>query len=201
MVGNREGGFVSAITLVAGSRDPEYFAPGMIYGGTGNLSPASIGGADSRGGVLRIREDRLPAPLFGVRLADGSSLAVLDLAPRGDTTVEDSHDLEARPLTDARFQFGALGVEPRQDDLAAGFWFPGTEGQVTYRGNTYPGGQMQQWRRRYHPLPEWIPATVPGGLPVRTGELVPAVLFGRLALGMAHPSAARQSGRTLKRPA
>jgi hypothetical protein len=40
--------------------------------------------------------------------------------------------------------------------LTLGYWYPGTEGQVTYRGDTYPGGQLHAWRRCYHPLEDGL---------------------------------------------
>jgi len=42
------------------------------------------------------------------------------------------------------------------ENVVIGYWFPGTEGQVTYRGNTYPGGQIRKYRRRYHPLEDGL---------------------------------------------
>ncbi len=158
--GSEPGSFLSSITFTHPSVYPrstvDYFAPGMIYGGTAHLSHESIGGPDayeSTGqGQIRIREDRLPAPLFGVRFADGSSLTLLDPAPKGDTTAADSVDTEVRSLSDERFLFGAIGADLEEGHHAQGFWFPGSEGEITYRGNTYPGGQVHQWRRRYHPI-------------------------------------------------
>lgn len=152
--------FLSAITFshpeVQSRSAVDYFAPGMIYGGTSHLSAASIGGqlsySGSGHGQVRIREDRLPAPLFGVRFADGSALTILDPVPKGDTTTADSRDTEIHPLTDEHFQFGAVGVDLDSGHQVQGFWFPGSEGEVTYRGNTYPGGQAHEWRRRYHPI-------------------------------------------------
>ncbi|RKX40120.1 MAG: hypothetical protein DRP64_13165, partial [Verrucomicrobia bacterium] len=77
----------------------------------------------------------------------------LDPAPRGDTTSTDSHDLGGQQiLIDERFRFGAIGAEERGQTLAIGYWFPGTEGEVTYKGNTYPHGQFHHWRKRYHPI-------------------------------------------------
>ena len=153
-------GFLTSITLSHSktySRDDvEYFAPGMIYGGTSHLTPVAIGGVDSYKeggtGVVQIREDRLPAPLFGIRFPDSSSLTVLDPTPNGATTKADSHDTEAQTLVDDRFLFGAVGAHLADGHHEQGFWFPGTEGEVTYKGNTYPGGQLHLWRRRYHPI-------------------------------------------------
>jgi Xaa-Pro aminopeptidase len=162
--GSAEGGFVSAVTLAAGGRvrpeEVDVFVPGLIYGGPRNLTRSAIGGADlyegGRWGELRIREDRTPAPLFAIRLADGSSLAVLDGKPDGATTAEDSHDQAAKPMVDRRFRFAAIGARPEGESVAAGLWFPGSEGEVTYSGGTYPGGQMKQWRRRFHPIEDGL---------------------------------------------
>lgn len=157
--GNGSGGFLSGFTFdfvhASTMSEADWFAPGMIYGGFGNLSPSAIGGrANYRPGdfTLRIREDRLPAPMLMAHFGDGSSFAVLDSAPRGGTTVTDSLDTQVTPMVDERFQFGAIGAQEHDGKLSIGYWFPGSEGEATYAGNTYPGGQMHQWRRRYHPI-------------------------------------------------
>ena len=157
--GQGRGGFLSAVAFSADAPGPrsdlEFFAPGMIYGSTDHLTPIAIGGKETYNagrGVIRIREDRVAAPVFGVRFPSGMSMAVLNTEPRGDTTAKDSHDLDVAPLIDERFQFGAVGVEPKDGKLACGFWFPGSEGEVTYRGRMYPGGQVHGWRGRYHPI-------------------------------------------------
>ncbi len=153
--GSGKGGFLSAITFTTvsdQSRDEvNYFAPGMIYGGTDHLTKVAIGG-EQGGTTIRIREDRLPAPLFGLHFKDGSSVTMMDAAPKATTTTEDSHDVQAKTLIDEKFQFASLGAEEKGGKTRFGFWWPGTEGEVTYQGNTYPGGQMRKWRRRYHPV-------------------------------------------------
>jgi len=161
--GDAPGGFLSAVTLVSVEEAPReetgYFVPGMIYGSPDNLTKSAIGGADTfteGSGIVIIREDRIPAPMFGVRFSDGASITVLDADPQGDTTMEESHDLDASTLVDERYRFAAVGVRPQEERLAVGLWFPGTEGEVTYRGKMYPGGQMHQWRRRYHPIKEGL---------------------------------------------
>jgi hypothetical protein len=158
--GSDNAGFLSWIAfkhLTSQSRSSvDYFAPGMIYGSPGHLSAAAIGGSDTYSGegqgVVQIREDRLPAPMFGVHFRDGSALTVLDPEPSGATTKDDSHDTAVHTMLDERFQFGALGAHLAGGHHEQGFWFPGTEGEVTYTGNTYPGGQVHTWRRRYHPI-------------------------------------------------
>lgn len=154
-------GFTSGISLEhtvrIGRNDFDVFAPGMVYGSTAHLTASAIGGSDtfsSTGkGTTHIREDRMPAPLYGVRFHDGSTLAILDQAPDGATTIADAHDTAVVPMTDDQFAFGAVGgsVHPGHAPKE-GFWFPGSEGEVTYRGNTYPGGQEHRSRYRYHPL-------------------------------------------------
>jgi hypothetical protein len=159
--GSSDGGFMSGITLVTladvARSDAAYFAPGMIYGSTDNCSPNAIGGKDtytSGNGQVWIREDRLPAPLLGIYFADGSSISVLDPSPDTATTSQDSHDFDIVPMIDERFRFGSVGAGLRDTKQECGFWLPGTEGEITYLGNTYPGGQVKKWRRRYHPLKE-----------------------------------------------
>lgn len=138
----------------------EWFFPGMIYGGFDHLNPAAIGGrAHYVPGnyTVRIREDRLPAPLFMAHFVDNTSLTVLNPAPDGGTTAFEAMDVRAVALMNTNFQFGALGGQEREGKLSVGYWFPGSEGQVTYAGNTYPGGQLPQWRRRYHPIRDgWV---------------------------------------------
>ena len=90
-------------------------------------------GDRSPGGTLNyaarrflMREDILPAPLFALSFSNGASVAVLDPAPRGDTTVEETR-LTKPVMTDARFQFGALGAWQADDGpIEFGFRFPGT---------------------------------------------------------------------------
>jgi len=178
VTGNEEnGGFMSALTLFTNepwSRpDVDIFAPGMIYGGTENIRQTGPGGmrAYSEGrGIVMIREERFPVPLFCVRFADGSSLSLLNPEPRGGTTKEDALDISRRdvikPLIDERFQFGSLGEdqtgswrgdpnEPAGQSLirnkkrfpALGYWFPGTEGEL------FAGfGPCNLMRRRFHPV-------------------------------------------------
>jgi hypothetical protein len=105
---------------------------------------------------LRIREDRTPAPLFGISFGDGTSIATLNVSPAGDTTVADAQDTEATTLIDEGFRFGAIGGYETDAGIATGYWFPGTEGDATYRGDTFPGGQMRRWRRRYHPIQDGL---------------------------------------------
>lgn len=161
--GNAPGGFLSgcAVDFVTPASWPEaeWFAPGMIYGGFANLTDAAIGGRafyEPGAFTVRIREDRMPAPLLLARFGDGTSLAVLNPAPRSDTTAADSHDTKAVPMIDERFQFGAIGGQELNGRLSIGYWFPGSEGEVTYAGDTYPGGQLHKWRRRFHPIKDGL---------------------------------------------
>ncbi len=134
----------------------EIFAPGMLYGRPELISPMSIGGSDSRLHChphVLIREDRLPLPVIAIQQPEGMSVALLHLDPDGQTTEADSLDTNLeRPLIDDRFRFASLGVMNREGGLGIGVLYPGCEGDITYRGDTYPGGQISRWRLRYHPV-------------------------------------------------
>ena len=178
--GTGTGGFLSAITLAprAPARaNVQLFAPGMIYGDTEHLSDLAIGGAAtyrSGTGQTWIREDRLPAPLFGMRMVDASSIAVLDPAPDGATTRADAADVTAAPMIDAALRFGAIGGRIGGGTAEIGFRLPGSEGEVTYLGNTYPGGQVARWRRRYHPLVDGLVQDYRADFRFTRGETFPA---------------------------
>ncbi len=157
--GNRSGGFMSGIQLsyhkLATRDSVKIFAPGMVYGTTDHLTKDAIGGKGSKE-FVRIREDRLPAPLFGAYFNNGIALTVLNSKPDGRTTKEDSRDLEATTIIDEGLRFGAIGADFDEEKPKFGYWFPGSEGGVTYKGMTYPYGQIKKWSRRYHPISEGL---------------------------------------------
>ena len=165
--GSARGGFLTGVLLpVEGASryaDVDVFAPGMLYGRAARISDGAIG---SRAGYCdgvrewRIREDRLPAPLVGVWRPSGS-VCVLNPHPNAATTPDDAADVEAESvLIDERIRLLSIGlVEARDGGLSIGGWYPGTEGEVTYRGDTYPGGQLRRWRRRYLPLRDGLTAS------------------------------------------
>lgn len=151
--GNSDGGFLSVVAfgMHKGADEARYFAPGMIFGNPNLLTRSAIGGPEA-GDATWIREDRLPAPMFGIYGRNGASITILNPTPQGQTIKADSRDREAIPMIDERFRFGAVGADINNDSLRFGFKWPGTEGETTYRGYFYPGGQLKKWRRRYHPV-------------------------------------------------
>lgn len=157
--GNAPGGFLSSFRFTAGEPltwlDVAPFVPGMLYGPSEHLTGVAIGGkANYLAGVreIRIREDRMPAPLFGLHFGDGTSIATLVTRPDARTTGADAVDTAAETLIDEQIRVGALGGVESDNRISTGYWFPGTEGEATYSGDTFPGGQMRTWRRRYHPI-------------------------------------------------
>lgn len=157
--GSAAGGFMSGVRFdlerPLAWTDAEWFIPGTIYGGFDHLTETAIGGrAHYRPDnyTVRIREDRLPAPLVLAHFTDDTWVAILNPAPVGQTTAAEGADVRAVPLMDDAFRFGAVGGQERDGKLSLGYWFPGSEGQVTYAGNTFPGGQLHEWRRRHHPI-------------------------------------------------
>lgn len=149
--GSASGGFSSAIVFFApklGWDDASYLAPGVLY------ADPTYDGERSPGGTLlyaahhlSLREDILPAPLLGIYLHDGASIAMLDPAPRGDTTEAESK-LAQPDMTDARFQFGSLRVsQPPGAPLQFGFQYPGS-----VQGYFADHGNAPVFIRRYHPI-------------------------------------------------
>jgi hypothetical protein len=158
VVGNAPGGFASAVVLLVDPSvawsDVNFMAPGALYG------DPTYNGERSPGGTLNnaahrylMREDLLPAPLFALSFRNGASIAVLDPSPSGDSTFEETK-LTKEVMTDARFQFGALGAWQDADiPIQFGFWFPGS---VT---DEYMGGPPYAKpvnARRYHPITQGV---------------------------------------------
>jgi hypothetical protein len=152
--GNAPGGFNSSVVLTVDLSvewsNVNCLAPGALYG------DPTYDGDRSPGGTLNyaarrflMREDILPAPLFALSFNNGSSVAVLDPAPRGDTTVEETR-LSRPVITDARLQFGALGAwQADNGPIEFGFRFPGTASIYVF-GTNAPA--KPRWIRRYHPI-------------------------------------------------
>jgi hypothetical protein len=154
VTGRAPGGFSSSVALAldpaVGWHDVQYLAPGALYGDPTHDGERSAGGTlNDAARRFVMREDVLPAPLFALSFANGASIAVLDPSPRGDTTVEESKLTQA-VMTDARFQFGALGAQQAGDGpVEFGFWFPGT---VRSYGGSRNEPPSPRWVRRYHPI-------------------------------------------------
>jgi hypothetical protein len=156
--GNASGGFNSSVLFsvdpsVAWS-DINYLTPGILYG------DPTFDGERSPGGTLNygarrflFREDILPAPLFAVSFKNGSSLAILDPSPRGESTVEETK-ITKNVMTDVRFSFGALGAwQPENSPIQTGFFFPGTT--TVYTRDTITPAKPR-WIRRYHPIAQGV---------------------------------------------
>lgn len=153
-------GFLSAIRFVTTPvitwTDLDYLAPGLFYGDP-HTSPSAPGGPlNYRARRLSIREDYLSAPLFALSFRDGNWSAVMDMAPRGDTTQEETTAPASTPIIDERIQFGALGArEASEGGVEYGFWLPGTTNEFS-GGFGFGGGPRSPSapivRRRYHPV-------------------------------------------------
>ncbi len=156
VAGSAPGGFDSSVVFAVDSSvqwtNVSCLAPGALYG------DPTYDGARSPGGTLNyearrfvMREDILSAPLFALLFSNGASVAMLDPAPRGDTTEEETR-LAKPVISDARLQFGALGAwQTSNAPIVFGFIFPGTSDSMGgMRGRGAPSGR--RWIRRYHPI-------------------------------------------------
>ena len=153
--GNDKAGFSSAIRLSTPPEikwpDASYFAPGLLYGDPAYDGDASPGGElNYRAKRFEFREDQLSAPLFAISFPDKRWVAILDEAPRGETTWAEATAGYTKAVIDERVQFGALGAhELPAGGVEFGFWFPGTVREFTRGSETPPSDVM---RRRYHPV-------------------------------------------------
>lgn len=153
-----DSGFYSAIRLdtapTIGWADLDYMAPGAIYGDPTYDGDTSIGGVlNYRLKRLSIREDSLNAPLFAMSFRDGHTVAVLDQAPRGDTTWTETTSPATAVVIEGKMLVGALGAkEIPNKGVEFGFTFPGTTDEIprVFQASATPPTPIV--RRRYHPL-------------------------------------------------
>ncbi len=150
--GNAPGGFNSSVVLAVDSSVQwtavNCLAPGALYGDPtydGERSPGGTMNYTARRFVMR--EDILPAPLFALSFRNGSSVAMLDPSPRGTSTVDETR-LTKDVMTDARYQFGALGAQQTEGKpIELGFVYPASTTMIGFGPNA-----KTRWIRRYHPI-------------------------------------------------
>ena len=153
-----QAGFYSAIRLTTaptvGWSDLDYMAPGVIYGDPTDDGDTSIGGVfNYRLKRLSIREDSLNAPLFAFSFRDGHTAAVMDKAPRGDTTWAETTSPATTPVIDEQVKVGALGArEIPNGGVEFGFWFPATTDEIPRSFQNVATPPAPIVRRRYHPV-------------------------------------------------
>ena len=153
VTGNLPGGFNSSVVFTVDSvqwQDVQCLAPGALYG------DPTYNGDRSPGGMLNyaarrflMREDLLPAPLFALSFKNGTSVAMLDPSPQGESTVEETK-LSKDVMTDERFQFGAFGAwKEETGPVQFGFQFPGTVNVYAFGPNA---PTQPRWIQRFHPI-------------------------------------------------
>ncbi len=125
-----DAGFFSAIRLVTAPtvkwEDANCLIPGMLYDDpshAGGSSPAGVAGYRAK--RFTIREDYLSAPMIALAMKDGTWAAVMDMAPKGDTTQAEASG--GGSLVDERIMIGALGArEISGGGMELSFWLPCT---------------------------------------------------------------------------
>jgi hypothetical protein len=154
VVGKATGGFSSSIIFNIDSSvhwsDINCLAPGALYGDPTHDGDRSPGGTlNYAAHRFLMREDILPAPMFGLSFSNGTSVTILDPTPNGESTFEETK-LTKDVMIDDRFQFGSLGVwQNKNNPIEFGFMFPGTMSLYSFGSNALSN---PQWIRRYHPI-------------------------------------------------
>jgi hypothetical protein len=170
-------GFLSAIRLSTDPtfkwEDASYFAPDVLYGDPtydGETSPGGTLAYNSK--CFSIREDYVSAPMFGLSFKNGNWAAVLDLAPNGATTQEETTAPASAPVIDERIQFGAIGAQEAQGGgVEFGFWIPGTTKEFSGGfGPVSANPPTQITRHRYNPVKDGFVQNYQVGFRLSKGE-------------------------------
>ena len=190
-------GFYSAIRLSAAStvkwEDANCLVPGLTYGNSvrGGRGGAPVGGTRR----YSLREDVLSAPMISVLFQDGNWAAVMDLAPKGDTTQAETTASAGTTIIDDRIQFGALGAQEAAGGGAElGFWLPGTTvGSPGGFGRGCGAASLSSGEGR-------VLAELPGRISLRKIRDVPRHGTRGMALGLDKPQAQGGTGGHRARP-
>jgi hypothetical protein len=158
VAGKAPGGFNSSIVFTVDSSvhwvDVNCLAPGALYGDPSHDGDRSPGGTlNYKARRFVMREDILPAPLFALSFKNASSVTMLDPSPNGESTVDETKLLKD-VMTDARFQFGALGAwQADGSPIEFGFQFPGTVSMYAFGPNAPTQPRLI---RRFHPIAQGV---------------------------------------------
>lgn len=145
-------GFYSAIRLLTPPtkkwEDVKCLIPGLFYG------EPHAGRLNSSAKRFTVREDYLSAPLLAFQFQEGNWAAVLDPAPRGDTTQAETTAPASTLIIDESIQFGAVGAREVSDGgTELGFWLPGATTDLGAGfGVRGAAAATPTMRRRYHPV-------------------------------------------------
>ncbi len=158
VLGNAPGGFNSAVVLKVDPAkqwsDVNFMIPGVLY------ADPTYNGDRSPGGTMNIaakklimREDILPAPLIGISFNNGASVSIMDSAPQGESTVEETK-LSKNVMTDERIKVGSIGVwQENENPIEFGFRFPTTSTMFAFGANA---SSKPRWIRRFHPIAKGV---------------------------------------------
>ncbi|MBN1397251.1 MAG: AGE family epimerase/isomerase [Bacteroidetes bacterium] len=155
---NAQGGFNSSLlfnidTCISWS-DMNCMIPGALYGDpTYNGDRSVCGKINYEAHRLIMREDIIPAPLAALSFKNGSSVSLLDPAPQGASTVEETK-LTKNVMIDSRFLFGAIEVrQTAGNPIMFGFRFPGSMSITPFGAMTAVKPRRIQ---RFHPISQGV---------------------------------------------
>lgn len=126
-------------------QDHAYFVPGVWYRTNFETKMAGALAKDPADHHFLFREDRLPLPLVALR--DNAGGQTVSLVHAGAEPSTFTGDRGKERVTDARLQFGSIGVT-QLEGTSLMFLFPGSEGEKSHVFRRAPEG----WAHRSHPV-------------------------------------------------
>lgn len=160
-----------------------FYAPGMLYGDSSYDGAYSPGGTSfDKAHLFTFREDFLPSPMYGMRFDSGNTFMILDAAPDGTTTLEETQlGMGESVLVGDIFKLGAFSSrEIANGAVQIGYCYPNSAA-VIQRARMMPGQMPPQapaepkmvWARRYHPVSDGFEQNYKIALRFAAGESFP----------------------------
>ncbi len=157
-------GFTSSVRLSTQGdnkwEDFKFLAPGLLYGEPHTNARSTGGSMYYDAGFFSVREDYLSAPLMGLLFKNGNWVTLIDAAPDGATTIEETTARADTAIIDERIRFGALNINRQQGgNIELGFCMPGTTEEFASGFGFGPepsASANPTFRYRYHPVKDGL---------------------------------------------
>jgi len=123
-----DAGFCTEISLTDNAvwDDTQFLIPGIIYGKPHTSASSKGGSMYYNAGFFSVREDYMAAPLVAAMQPSGEWMAMLNPAPNGYTTQEETTANATTRIVDAKLAFGTLSMYKTDGGMLMKFTYPGT---------------------------------------------------------------------------
>lgn len=139
-------GFYSELSMTSDTSfvwdNADFIIPGVIYGQPHTTANSKGGEMYHDAGFFSIREDLMSAPVMAVINGSGDWIAVLDTAPDGSVTQEETNSGADVRVIDSGLRFGSMNIYDADKGIRLSFRYPGTAEELSWDGSRTVRGRF-----------------------------------------------------------